>query len=1039
MLYVNETVKKQSQSKDWGTFEFFAMGEEGRGRRLMTLPSGIKADTITKGLHDDITIGTTRNGRPRINSGRDNEIYLMLTSSGGYTRRGNGYFQVPALQDSTIDVLAFGNGADGDAGRIGSWACILMRVPNDADFITKIQYSGGGNEPHYVFCHEGSVYEGTKENIIDLCDHLDIACPLIVKEKDGSSHEVDDGFWANPLFEKKVREADRSLSTKEIVKDTILREGARVIKYADLSSWTTEEKRDLIKDYIKRRGDWFGDWDLLAITDKFGDLLRTDPESAMEYTKAAVMLYRTYSPNIDSRIKSMLNDIFSPEIEKAFPERGSFLYGVLDKPPLWAQEKYILNDGQDFSKAGDYIEKFKKLSAEEQVKPLYYNKSLLQYASLTEEAQIELIRKDPHCLFSIESPSDALVLAAIKQDPDLLHHISGKLLERLSVPEMQKKVFEEIKDYKPWMINRGKLPVNPELAVRSLEYYKNASGNIYGRFHDEILTSDIRTLAWLGIPEVAFGLMEKGYITVDDVKSVDKFDLASLKKIVKMGYSLSYDECREIVKKFELKDLKGPVLNSIVEVDPGSVDINELVASKLLSPSMAKMLIRDDCSIEQASIIRRAGIANIGKLTADIALEGSMSAHKMMDILEHSHSFYLTDDDYEKIAEELIKLDPEYITKVNYNGKSEGFTKNLLTVLEGKQIKSFDIGSAEDKGMPTALICKCIEISESDPTYSFSERSWDGSGRRSFARAFIIDPAGHEVPFDEFEWDNPNHRFKKEAKDADGRRKWSNVPVGCIAVSAKADAGDDEPIRFQLRRCYTSPTGAQLECLRNIEQELINSFGKEPSAEGTWSEQAAAIQMPEYAESISRPATIKEDEIALCVTGITNLTYKEAQQIPKDILQQMNGTWWLSSEGNSTVHASAVCRVSSSVYVSSPGYHATSKLGVRPALKISNLEDLGVETGTVLEFAGHSWTVIPGGMALCNSVIGETAYKQFHVEYIDGANRSVDKDDMVIPDGIKMNDYGNSDLKKFTEDWALSLGIITHEQITGPQEQGEEI
>jgi len=57
-------------------------------------------------------------GKPKIVEAYDPTIYIIISTGNGYTRRGDGSVEI--FKDSAR-ILAEGNGADGDAGRIGIW------------------------------------------------------------------------------------------------------------------------------------------------------------------------------------------------------------------------------------------------------------------------------------------------------------------------------------------------------------------------------------------------------------------------------------------------------------------------------------------------------------------------------------------------------------------------------------------------------------------------------------------------------------------------------------------------------------------------------------------------------------------------------------------------------------------------------------------------------------------------------------------------------------------------------------------------------
>lgn len=119
MIYANEKVPKITRTMKWGDQDYFAMGENGRGRREILLSTNVRESELKHGLNPGLSIGMSKNGRPMVDRKTDNEMYLLLSSQGGYTRRGDGYISVPIIDEDRIDVLAVGNGADGDAGRNG--------------------------------------------------------------------------------------------------------------------------------------------------------------------------------------------------------------------------------------------------------------------------------------------------------------------------------------------------------------------------------------------------------------------------------------------------------------------------------------------------------------------------------------------------------------------------------------------------------------------------------------------------------------------------------------------------------------------------------------------------------------------------------------------------------------------------------------------------------------------------------------------------------------------------------------------------------
>lgn len=185
MLYSNVTVEAEERTFDFGTIWQVALGEQGRGRKLLALtcPPGL---VLNKGENLHLSIGMTRTGKPRVIVADDPQVYLLLSSYGGYTRRGDGQIYVPAragermlaaAPEDGYTPLAQGNGADGDAGRIGSWDVVLLAVPQDG--IVKVMPSGGRAPDEYYIIRGGRVYSCTDETLHECCDALDMDMPVV--------------------------------------------------------------------------------------------------------------------------------------------------------------------------------------------------------------------------------------------------------------------------------------------------------------------------------------------------------------------------------------------------------------------------------------------------------------------------------------------------------------------------------------------------------------------------------------------------------------------------------------------------------------------------------------------------------------------------------------------------------------------------------------------------------------------------------------------------------------------------------------------
>lgn len=176
MLFMNKTVEVESREFKFGTVAGVALGEHGRGRQQVFLPTPKGLEGAIGGLRSDLTIGLTKAGRPRINHGKDKDMYLALSSERGYTRRGNGVVKVPVGQ--AVELIARGNGADGDAGRIGHWDVVLVKAKEGDVFRVTWGGSGYGYEPTFYVVHNGQVFEADQQEVEDLYESIGLEMPF---------------------------------------------------------------------------------------------------------------------------------------------------------------------------------------------------------------------------------------------------------------------------------------------------------------------------------------------------------------------------------------------------------------------------------------------------------------------------------------------------------------------------------------------------------------------------------------------------------------------------------------------------------------------------------------------------------------------------------------------------------------------------------------------------------------------------------------------------------------------------------------------
>ena len=135
------------------------------------------------------------------------------------------------------------------------------------------------------------------------------------------------------------------------------------------------------------------------------------------------------------------------------------------------------------------------------------------------------------------------------------------------------------------------------------------------------------------------------------------------------------------------------------------------------------------------------------------------------------------------------------------------------------------------------------------------------------------------------------------------------------------------------------------------------------------------------------------------ITGITLLSDDEYEAVADKVkitAFSWSGKWWLRSPGYIGRSAAFVNGEDGSV--DDCGDFVEEEFGVRPALKISNLESSNLQIGDKIEVAGYKWTVIPNDMALCDSIIAKGPFRK------DGEAADADN-------------YDVSDVKKYIENW----------------------
>lgn len=194
MVYSNTAVSAIAREMDFGTLHQIQLGEYGRGRKLMTITCQHPDMNLKKNfMHENLNIGTTRSGKPKlVNQNVSTELYLVLSSQGGYTRRGNGYILTKKEDYDNFEVIGRGNGADGDAGGIGYWDVRLLKVKDiSKDFVIRVRTSGGGygTPSDFYQYHNGVMYHFIYDDIRDFYDTMEMDIPFYFSKHYGIKDE----------------------------------------------------------------------------------------------------------------------------------------------------------------------------------------------------------------------------------------------------------------------------------------------------------------------------------------------------------------------------------------------------------------------------------------------------------------------------------------------------------------------------------------------------------------------------------------------------------------------------------------------------------------------------------------------------------------------------------------------------------------------------------------------------------------------------------------------------------------------------------
>lgn len=199
----------------WGNMDVVALGEEGRGRKLVLIPFHARYEPQA----NDYNISITRSGKPKIiRTGKPSKGWLAhINTEGVYTRNTTGYAMVLRNHVKNVEIVAVGYGAYGIAGRIGGWADYLIKVmPNT---LIRVKKSGGYKTPaFYLYFSENEVYKFKEEDVSIFEEEFKITIPPLNSDGNLFSKGIENWVELDPeLIEKlKKYEETKNITAKEL-------------------------------------------------------------------------------------------------------------------------------------------------------------------------------------------------------------------------------------------------------------------------------------------------------------------------------------------------------------------------------------------------------------------------------------------------------------------------------------------------------------------------------------------------------------------------------------------------------------------------------------------------------------------------------------------------------------------------------------------------------------------------------------------------------------------------------------------------------
>ena len=164
-IFTNREYRVETIETPFATLKGLRLGEEGRGRSEKIISIGAEMPEDFKGLNgysQDISVRKTLNGNWELIPWDTGDLYMIINTNSGYKRGCSG--EILELVDpdnptktSRVERLQVAWGAYGDAGGIGGYDELLLRVYPDA--IIKINYTTGSryNSNEILFVEDGQV------------------------------------------------------------------------------------------------------------------------------------------------------------------------------------------------------------------------------------------------------------------------------------------------------------------------------------------------------------------------------------------------------------------------------------------------------------------------------------------------------------------------------------------------------------------------------------------------------------------------------------------------------------------------------------------------------------------------------------------------------------------------------------------------------------------------------------------------------------------------------------------------------------------